>query len=108
MKYIFTILHNSECNFWQTLKKNIDEYAQEEKLDYAIEEVFVHNDEEAKKWKFAGSPQLLINGNDVDPNALKITNYHASGCRPVVVSGVLHEYVPIELIKEAIHRMTHK
>lgn len=103
MKYVFTILHNAECNFWEILKRDIERMAKERNLEYAIEEVFIHDDEEAQKWKFAGSPQLLINGADVDPNASKISNYHASGCRPVMYHGVFYEYVPLALVEEVIN-----
>jgi glutaredoxin len=102
MKYTFTILYNSECNFWKILKVNIEQLAKEIGYEYEIQEVFVHDDEEAKRWKFAGSPQLLINGEDIDPAAPKITNYHAGGCRPVFYKGMLYEYIPIELIKDSL------
>lgn len=105
MKYAFTILHNSECNFWETLKKDLEKFCQEKNFDYAIQDVLISSDQEAQQWKFSGSPQLLINGEDVDPNAFKITNYHASGCRPVLYKGTFYEYVPIDLIKDTLERM---
>lgn len=104
MRYAFTILHNSECNFWLNLKSEIKGYAERKNLDFVIEDVLISNDEEARKWKFAGSPKLLINGIDVNPMADKITNYHASGCLPIVFKGKFYESVPIELVDEVIRR----
>lgn len=108
MKYTFTILHNAECNFWEVLKSNLEQLAKELGLNYEIEEVFVHTDDEAKQRKFAGSPQLLINGEDIDPASSKITNFHASGCRPVFYKDTFYEYMPIDLIKDALERMDAK
>ncbi|MBI4239394.1 DUF2703 domain-containing protein [Candidatus Uhrbacteria bacterium] len=105
MNYTFTILHNSECNFWKNLKEDIEKLAQEKNLQYEVQEIFVGTDEEARQWKFAGSPQLLINGKDIDPAALKITNYHASGCRPVFYKDTFYEYMPIGLIKDSLERL---
>ncbi len=102
MKYVFTILHNNECNFWETVKHDLESLAKQKELDCTIEDVLVANDGEARRWKFAGSPQLLINGKDIDPMADRITNYHASGCRPVVWKGKLYEYVPVEMIAAAL------
>ncbi|MBI2644805.1 DUF2703 domain-containing protein [Candidatus Uhrbacteria bacterium] len=108
MKYTFTILHNSECNFWKILKMNIERLVKEMNLEYEIQEVLVNSEEEAQQWKFSGSPQLLINGEDIDPSASKITNYHASGCRPVFYKDTFYEYMPIDLVKDFLEGMSVK
>jgi len=102
MKYIFTIFHNKECNFWRILKGRLEKFISEKHLDAEIEEVLINNEEEAKKYRFAGSPQLTLNGKDIDPMANLITNFHIAGCRPVFWKGKSYDYPPMEMVEEAI------
>jgi len=98
------LLHNKDCHTWNILLSLVREAIAAAGLDVEPEVILIENDEAAAKWRFAGSPQLLIDGKDVDPMADKITNYHASGCRIYLWQGKVYEYPPKELILEALNR----
>jgi len=97
-----TILHNKTCNIWRTTKGIIETILKEGGLSAEIEEVVVANDAEAKDRHFAGSPQVLVDGQDIDPMAGKVSNYHESGCRFYIWKDKLHEGPPKEMLEEAI------
>jgi len=99
-----TILHNAICNIWETTKETIETILKENGLTTTIEEIVITNDSEAKEYHFSGSPQILIDGIDIDPMASKITNYHESGCRLYMWKGVLHEGPSKEMLVEAIKK----
>lgn len=97
-----TILHNKTCNIWRTTKGIIESILKDGNISAEIEEVVVANDTEAKDHRFAGSPQVLVDGEDIDPMAGKITNYHESGCRFYMWNDKLHEGPPKEMLEAAI------
>jgi hypothetical protein len=41
----------------------------EKKLNIPMEQILIHNEEEARKNKFLGSPTIQINGFDLEPSA---------------------------------------
>jgi len=43
-----------------------------------------------------------VDGQDIDPMAGKVTNYHESGCRFYIWKDKLHEGPPKEMLEEAI------
>ncbi|MBI1984553.1 MAG: DUF2703 domain-containing protein [Candidatus Wildermuthbacteria bacterium] len=98
------ILHNKTCNIWQTTKGIIETTLKENGLEAEIEEIVIANDAEARDRHFAGSPQVLVDGQDIDPEAQKVTNYHESGCRFYIWKDKLHEGPPKEMLGEAILR----
>lgn len=100
------ILHNKPCNFWQTAKTALDEVLKEKGIQDPVEEVLISDDEEAATYHFAGSPQIMINGKDIDPMAEKITNFHESGCRFYLWKEKVYEYPPKEMITAALARYT--
>ncbi len=97
-----TILHNKTCNIWRTTKGTIEAILKENGTSAEIEEVVIADDAQAKERHFAGSPQVLIDGQDIDPMAEKVTNYHESGCRFYIWKDKLHEGPPREMLEEAI------
>jgi len=97
-----TILHNKTCNIWRTTKEIIETILKESGVSAKIEEITVANDAEAKERHFAGSPQVLMDGQDIDPEAGKVTNYHESGCRFYIWKDKLYEGPPREMIEETI------
>ena len=99
------VLHNRECNFWQITRKMLVEIIAERNLDAKLEEVLIADDAEAAQYRFAGSPQVVVNGYDVDPEAHRITNFHASGCRPYFYGGKHYDYPPRAMLEEAMGRL---
>ena len=51
---------------WQRLMEVVDEVAP----DAAITRIEVRTDEEAEQWHFPGSPTILVDGVDIDPNVV--------------------------------------
>lgn len=98
------ILHNKSCNFWLIAKKELEEILKEKGINEPIEEILISNNEEAAQYHFAGSPQIMIDGKDIDPMAEKITNFHESGCRIYFWEGKVYEYPPREMIEEALRQ----
>ncbi len=96
------VLHNRECNFWQLAWKLLEGLIREKNLNVRLEEVLISNDAEAATYRFAGSPQIMVNGQDIDPEAKRVTNFHAGGCRPYFYRGNHFDYPPREMIEEAI------
>ncbi|MEK9148085.1 MAG: DUF2703 domain-containing protein [Patescibacteria group bacterium] len=100
------VLHNQECNFWQHAWKLLEDFIREKNLDANLEEVLIANDEEAVKYHFFGSPHILINGQDLDPEARRVSNFHTGGCRPYFYKDKHYDYPPRQMIEEVIARLT--
>ena len=99
---VIQVLHNRECNFWQITWKMVEQMIAEQNLDVRLEEVLVVDDADAAKYRFAGSPQVTINGQDIDPEAGRVTNFHASGCRPYFYKGEHSDYPPRAMLEEVM------
>ena len=97
-----TILHNKTCNIYKTTRGIIEDILGESDISAEVEEITVASDEEARKHHFAGSPQVIIDGQDIDSEAHKITNYHESGCRFYMWKNKMYEGPPSDMLKEAI------
>lgn len=108
MKFHIQILHNNQCTFWQSDWALLERLKKEGRIDAEPEEVLVDTDEKAKQYRFFGSPQVLINGQDVDPMAVEMSNFHWSGCRPYFYKDQMYDYAPEGMIMEAVARITEK
>jgi len=107
------LIRNEGCHIWQTAEAALKEALQEAGLPAVYEIIVVKNDEEAKKYRFYGSPQITINGVDIDPASEKATQFQASGCRiymweaegPEGTRGrKMYEYPPREMIIKALRK----
>lgn len=98
------VLHNHECTFWQVARRMLEQLIAERKLDAELEEVLIADDADAAKHRFAGSPQVMINGQDVDPEASRMITFHASGCRPYFWGGQHYDYPPRPMMEAALQR----
>ena len=96
------------CSFWRSDWALIERFIKEGKIDAEPEEVLVDTDEKAKQYRFFGSPQVMIEGVDVDPMAKQMTNFHWSGCRPYFYKDQMYDYAPEGMIMEAIERLSAK
>lgn len=96
------ILHNKQCSFWQKTKTDLKELLKEKDINVPIEEILIENDEQAKQYRFFGSPQVTINDEDIDPMAKNVTNFHVSGCRPYVYKSQMSDSPTREMLKEVL------
>jgi len=96
------LLHTESCHIWQKALEVLEEMLKEMKIYEKVKVTIVKNDKEAAKYKFAGSPQIKINGKDIDPMASRIRTYTANSCRQYFYEGKIYEYPPKEMILKAL------
>ena len=63
------------------------EVAAELGVDTEVREIEIHNEQDALRHQFLGSPSVRVNGVDIEPGADARTDY-AYGCRVYRESGV--------------------
>jgi len=96
------LIRNEVCPNWQEAEKLLKEALAEAQLSQDHEVVVVTSDDEAKELKFFGSPQILIDGKDIDPLSSKVSHYHTQGCRFYLWEGKALEHPPKEMILQAL------
>ena len=98
------LIRNKDCHIWQTAESVLKEALTETGLTPDYEIVVVNNDEQAARSRFFGSPQITIDGQDIDPNAQKVQNFQTLGCRMYMWQGKMYEYPPKEMIVDALKK----
>lgn len=84
---------------WQRLQAALAEMH----IDAQIERIEIRTDEDAERWRFPGSPTILVNGEDIDPRAAQMPSrltcrlYFKEDGRPSPVPS-------IEMIKRALEK----
>ena len=66
MKQI-TLLYWEECPSYEEALRRIEEVLQEEGVEVPLKAIRVETDEEAERLRFPGSPTILIDGKDIQP-----------------------------------------
>ncbi len=67
--------------------------------------VRIDKPEQAKEFKFAGSPAIHIDGIDVDPKAKEIKNFAVVACRPYYWEGKSYDWPPKAMIAEVLKKL---
>jgi len=98
------LIRNEFCPNWQEAEKLLKQALVDAQLTRDHEVVVVTSDDEAKDLKFFGSPQILIDGKDIDPLASKVSDYHSQGCRFYLWEGKALEHPPKEMILQALRK----
>lgn len=96
------LIRNEGCHIWQTAEQTLKEALVEAGLTPDYEIVVVSNDEQAAQYRFFGSPQITIDGVDIDPKAASAQKFQVEGCRIYLWQGKMYEYPPKEMILEAL------
>lgn len=96
------LVRNEGCHIWKVAEEELKKALKEAGLPIKYETVVVRNDREAGNYKFFGSPQITIDGVDIDPSALKATQFQAQGCRFYLWQGKMYEYPLAEAILDAL------
>jgi len=104
---VVEILYTDACPFWKETLKTINEVMKELNIAIPVRKTRIAREEEAKRYRFPGSPTVRINGIDIDPSA-KGTTAGYIGCRIYLYEGRTYEYPPKEIIKTALKRLTKK
>lgn len=98
------LIRNEGCHIWEKAEEVLKEAIKDAGLTAKYNIVVVRNNKDAKKFRFFGSPQITINGEDIDPRAEKATQFHAEGCRVYVLKSKMYEYPPKDLILTALRQ----
>jgi len=98
------LLRNNDCHIWQKALEELNETLKEEGLNADTKMTIIETKEQAEKRRFSGSPQININGKDVDPASENFTAHHVLGCRQYFYNGKHFEFPPKEMIKEALNK----
>lgn len=96
------LLHTQGCHAYHQAFDEIEKVLKEKGLLVQFEVILITSEEEAKKYKFFGSPTIQINGEDVDPKAKMVTKYGISSCRPYFWKNKSYDYPPKEMIIEEL------
>lgn len=95
------VLYNNSCPSFDQVMSRIKEVIQENNIPVELNTELLTSDQEAKKWKFIGSPTILINDKDIDPvdsNVFRLDN-----CRVYIKEdGNISPIPSKEIIKNAL------
>lgn len=98
------LIRNEDCHIWETAEGVLKEALAKAGFLSDYEVVVVKDNGEAKKYRFFGSPQITIDGVDIDPGAAKAIQFQTQGCRFYLWQGKMYEYPPTEMILGALTR----
>jgi len=98
------LLYTNLCHIWKDSLKVLKETIENEGLKAEVKLTLIESEEQARERKFSGSPQININGIDVDPMADKITSFNMTSCRQYFYKGKHSEYPPEEMILHALSK----
>jgi hypothetical protein len=98
------LLHSEGCHTWEKTLELLNQILREKGVDEEVETVKIATQEEADKYRYFGSPQVNLNGKDIDPMAEKVTNFKPAGCRFYLYGGKTYEFPPREMLEEAIDK----
>lgn len=105
------LIRNEGCHIWQATELELKKALKEVGLPEEYEIIVVKDNEDAQKYRFFGSPQITIDGVDIDPNAAKATQFQTEGCRFYIWEAEgpegtrrskMYEYPPKELILQKL------
>lgn len=99
------LLHTKDCHAWMEAEKELKQALDEAGLKTTYEVVLVENLDQAQKYRFSGSPQILIDGEDIDPMAKNIKNFSVASCRPYFYQRKSYDYPPKEMILEYLMKI---
>jgi len=103
---VVEILYTDACPFWKRTLEIINEVMKELHISANIRKIEIIGEDEAKRYRFPGSPTVRINGIDIDPSTKDTSGY--IGCRIYMHGGRTYEYPPREMIASAFKRFMKK
>ena len=96
------LLHTEGCHAYHQAFDEIEKALKEKESPVQFEVILITSEEEAKDYKFFGSPAVQVDGVDIDPKAKMVTKYGMSSCRPYFWGRKSYDYPPKEMIFEAL------
>lgn len=96
------LLHTADCHAWKDSLFVLEDALKTKGLEVKYEVILIGTKDQAKTYKFSGSPTILVDGVDVDPMARNVTTYSVNSCRPYFHQGKTYDFPPREMILEAL------
>lgn len=96
------LLHTADCHAWKDSLSVLEDALKTKGLEVKYEVILIETEDQAKLYKFIGSPTILIAGVDVDPMARNVTTYSVSSCRPYFYQGKTYDFPPKEMILQTL------
>lgn len=97
------VLYYEDCPHYKEAAETLKEVLDEEHVDAEVHMVPVSPGEHADIMGFIGSPTILINGQDLEPEVDRETPYQGH-CRVYLYKDRPFEYPPKEMIREGLTR----
>jgi len=104
---VVEVLYTDACPFWKQTLKAINGVMKELRIAATVRRVEIKSEEEARRYRFPGSPTVRINGVDIDPSLKEVTAGYI-GCKIYMFEGGTYEYPPREMITSAFKRLMKK
>lgn len=98
------LLHTKDCHVWMEAENQLKLALEEAGLKTNYETVLIESQGKAEKYRFSGSPQIVIDGEDIDPMAKNIKNFSIASCRPYFYQGESFDFPPKEMILEQLNK----
>jgi hypothetical protein len=97
------LLYYEDCPHYGEAAKALKEVLDEGGIEARLNMVKVAKGGEAEAFGFIGSPTILINGRDVEPEMDHRSPFQGH-CRVYLYKGDMFEIPPKEMIREALQR----
>src|SRR5215216_7749769 len=97
------ILYFDGCPTYLKAEKTLREVLEEEGLEAEVDLIAVNTDEEAQELRFAGSPTIRVNGEDLFPVPERAE--YALGCRMYTTPEGLRGSPTTEMLRKALAMM---
>ncbi len=100
------IFYHDKCSHYPQATERIKQVLSEEGIDVEINEIQVTSEEEAKRYKFFGSPTIHIDGEDLESEEERQTGHgHVlDSCRIYNYKGQLYMIPHKEAIRLALRK----
>ncbi|MCK5587791.1 MAG: DUF2703 domain-containing protein [Candidatus Lokiarchaeota archaeon] len=99
------LLYSEGCHTWERTLEMLKQVLKDKNIDVEVKLVKIETQEDAEKHHYFGSPQININGKDIDPMAEKVTSYKSAGCRLYIYKEETYELPPKEMLEEALDKI---
>lgn len=98
------LFYTASCHAYRRAMDELETALDEVGLPVKFTMMRIDKLSEAKSMKFAGSPAIHVNGEDIDPKAKEIKNFAVVACRPYFWEGKSYDWPPKAMIIEALKK----
>ncbi|MFX1519160.1 MAG: DUF2703 domain-containing protein [Promethearchaeota archaeon] len=99
------LFYSEGCHTWERTLEMIKQVLKDKNLDVEVKLVKIETQEDAEKHHYFGSPQINIDGKDIDPMAETVTSFKSAGCRFYIYKEKPYEFPPKEMLEDALDKI---